>query len=321
MALSDNLVAYWNFDDGSGTTVNDAVGTKDLTTNSDWATDGTLGAVGDFESGNSDYSYKAAGDLYPLITDSFTVQAWVKSESLPGGAQAFVVSKGGNTGVNYGRYHLAYDNGTSKWAYLAHTTAGAQHDIYSDNTVTNGNRYHLVITNAAGAMKMYVNGTLQADTDTIASYRNDSETEFRIGRAAAGTGYWDGFITCVGYWSRALSGTEVTELYNSGTPLRYPFATNVTVTPQALNLSTGAATQSIYLTMPVLSMGGTLQTLVPTIQGASSGGQNNDYTAGTVRNGTGGPGTQYIYADRPTATAKIDDSKYDYSKVKDPRSY
>lgn len=94
-----------------------------------------------------------------------------------------------------------------------------------------------------------------------------------------------------------------------------------TATPSALNISTDEATQSILIYANSVGVGAGVQVQAPNITGADSGGQNPNYTAGTIRNGTGGPGTSVIYADRPTATAKIDDSKYDYSKVKDPRSY
>jgi len=39
------------------------------------------------------------------------------------------------------------------------------------------------------------------------------------------TADFDGLIDEVGIWSRALNSTEVSELYNSGSGLAYPFTT------------------------------------------------------------------------------------------------
>lgn len=100
-----------------------------------------------------------------------------------------------------------------------------------------------------------------------------------------------------------------------------PSTVSYTATPGALNLSTSTAAQDAYLYPTVLSLGGTFQFPTPTTTGGSSGG-NPDYTTGTIVNGSGGLGSQYIYGDKPELPTLIrDKEQYSYARVKDPRSY
>jgi hypothetical protein len=73
-------------------------------------------------------------------------------------------------------------------------------------------------------MTTYHDGSVVAGTLTgsvPASIFNSSEP-FIIGRYD-NDAYADGQIDEVGIWSRALSSTEVTKLYNGGAGLQYPF--------------------------------------------------------------------------------------------------
>ena len=53
-----------------------------------------------------------------------------------------------------------------------------------------------------------------------------------MGRQAGGAPFYvDGIIDEVGIWARSLSDAEVTQLYNAGAGLTYPFTLPFTPTP------------------------------------------------------------------------------------------
>jgi len=104
-------------------------------------------------------------------------------------------------------YHPLYGNtGT-----FAHTLTGDE--------VTGWN--HLVVTydQAAGEMKLYVNGNLK-DTNSTSVSVHAGYSPCYIGRLSTGTwGIFGGNLDEVGNWSSVLTAAEVTALYNSGTPI------------------------------------------------------------------------------------------------------
>ncbi len=80
--------------------------------------------------------------------------------------------------------------------------------------------YHLTITYDGTTFKLYVNGALDNSNAESNKYHNDTGHNFEIGKAGDfGAGFFDGFIGDVTYWNTALDADEVSELYNSGTPL------------------------------------------------------------------------------------------------------
>jgi hypothetical protein len=82
-----------------------------------------------------------------------------------------------------------------------------------------GQWYHLVGVRdtSAGTLKLYVNGTLAGSTSSCVAPTATGNTV--IGRAKYGgnqVDFWRGAIDQVHVYDRALTDTEVTQLYSSG---------------------------------------------------------------------------------------------------------
>ena len=100
--------------------------------------------------------------------------------------------------------------------------------------------YHVAVTFNAGSVTFYVNGVQQGTTQSaVVSSLNQSDTNSFFAGAYSTTGgtspnaaFFDGKMDEVGVWSRALSGAEISQLYNSGSGLSYPLsvATSSTAT-------------------------------------------------------------------------------------------
>lgn len=82
--------------------------------------------------------------------------------------------------------------------------------------------YHIVITYSGGIFKMYKNGSLFSTSSVITWTDGGGTSNTYIGSYLNGSGLYNGTIDELGAWSRALTATEVTELYNSGTGKQYP---------------------------------------------------------------------------------------------------
>jgi len=95
-------------------------------------------------------------------------------------------------------------------------------------TLTIGTWYFISATwDTGGTMTLYLNGSSVATNTSTGTYSLSMTPRLTIGT------WWDsplsgtlkGKVDEVGIWSRALSSSEITELYNSGTGLSYPFTT------------------------------------------------------------------------------------------------
>jgi len=95
------------------------------------------------------------------------------------------------------------------------------------SSVTADTWYHLVFIRNTSDDKiyLYVNGTEVTSgtgvTDSTTSVPTYST--FSLGSGNSSTEFTNGTIDEVGIWSRALTSSEVTELYNSGDGFAYPF--------------------------------------------------------------------------------------------------
>jgi hypothetical protein len=220
MALTDDLMAFWELEEASGTR-SDAHGANDLTDNNTvTSVTGKVGNAADLERGNSEYlSITDNAALSMGVNQSFTINAWVKvRDSFSDGC---IVSK---MAAN-GEYSLHYLSGGFRIRTWSSATYGGQS---SKDDSANG---------APSLATWYmVTAGYDADADELFIYRNagglvtlasvtsgamDSGSTFCIGAQAAPSIFFDGAIDQVGVWKRRLDGSEITELYNSGSGLDY----------------------------------------------------------------------------------------------------
>jgi len=85
--------------------------------------------------------------------------------------------------------------------------------------------YNGALVGGTNKAKIYMNGNLLATTETgtIPSSLTSASSFFTIGSIGGLAQSLAGKIDEVGLWERAITATEVTELYNLGTGIQYPF--------------------------------------------------------------------------------------------------
>lgn len=210
MALTDNLVSYWKFDSSNS---NDSVGTNNGTDTSVTysAANGKINNGAGFNGSTSKVAINATG--LPTGTVDFSINVWYKGAT-PGGDGLF---GWGATSVN-GDSRLILVNG-------GHFYFGGQSfDLAGSVSVIDGN-WHMgtFVYTTAPTKKWYCDGV--ADTNnSIEALIASSSASLRMGCRPNDSSFLLGSLDEVGVWSRALTGAEVTELYNGGSGNQYPFA-------------------------------------------------------------------------------------------------
>jgi len=92
-------------------------------------------------------------------------------------------------------------------------------------TLSNNTWHHVVVTQSGTTGSIYVDGGTPVTSNvTYTGGASTSQTNyFAVYNNGSFTSYFTGRLDESGVWSRALSASEVTELYNGGSGLQYPF--------------------------------------------------------------------------------------------------
>jgi len=222
MALTDNLISYWELEEGIGTRVDAVVATgNDLTDhNTVDVSGGVVGSCAQFVTANSEYLSRASNASLQTGDIDYSFVAWVKR--LAGGDQ-YYLSK---TGATEGEYFLYYFDGSERFRFIAFGPSYgdigglAQADTFG---ATSGNTWYMLFCchdSVNNVTKISVNAGAMDSTPTTgaAAATNDA---FEMGARTIVTGYMTGNIDQVGFWKRVLSPAEVTQLYNGGAGMSY----------------------------------------------------------------------------------------------------
>ena len=198
--------AFWNCVDES-----DEIGSLDLTNNGTVTFSGNQAIL----NGSSQYLSHADNATLDIGDFDFSYAAWIYPTSVAAGHK-YVFSKYNSfeeVVLNLSGASLVF-NVASGGASVTHGTA------LSANT-----RYLVVCTHDATAntLGISLNGgayTTDVDTGIVSS----TDGIFAIGARSVPDRYFPGRIGPFGFWKNyALTAAEVTEFYNGGTPITYPF--------------------------------------------------------------------------------------------------
>ena len=207
-AAPNGLVLALGFDENGGTTVADTSGNSNhgAVSNATW----TTGRYGSALSFNGTDSWVTVADSNSLdLVGAMTLEAWVFPTDLADWRAVILKETSGD--MVYALYasdgavpggHALID---SEWQRVDGTTA------LTLNTWT-----HLAATFDGAALRLYINGQLNAST-SISGNLNTSPWPLRIGGDAVWGEYFEGTIDEVRVYSRALSQSEIQNDMN--TPL------------------------------------------------------------------------------------------------------
>jgi len=226
--LWDNLLSYWRFNETTGTSVADAIG----------------GVTGTIKGNIVTYSWVAGKSNNALQTSvvqtaigfgnnfafernqPFSISIWHKRTVT--GANAFLFSK--SFSYNLG-YEALFGTDNKLTFHITNTSTSNEAKVISTATYTNTTAWHLYTftydgSSSTSGMKIYYDGALVTTTSSV---NNLSATivdtgEFVIGNRLNTLGegnYGRGVFDESAIWSRVLTQTDITNIYNGGSGLFY----------------------------------------------------------------------------------------------------
>ncbi len=202
------LVGYWTFNEGTSTRAIDQSGNGNHgdITGSVWTTGKFSKALSFDGTGNQLVTIPHSTTMSP--TDAVTVSAWVYiTESTNRG----ILEKTISGAVN--RQFLLFTEGGRFQFRVVKTT---YYTVASDENVPLNTWVHVVGTYDGATVRIYINGVLQAATQSIAGPLDGGSGVTVIGSLGSSAYRMNGKIDEVRLYNRALSQSDVSALYRSG---------------------------------------------------------------------------------------------------------
>jgi O-glycosyl hydrolase len=218
---SQNPIAHWKFDEGSGTTAQDSSGKGNTGTISGVAawTTGKFGNALSFDGTNDYVSVNNIAALEGI--GILTVSAWAKSpdwttgngwmgivsQRFPGGDGPFSLSvMASDQGADWGKIDFKVRN-----------SSDSTEDSISNNVLNTNQWYHFVGVYNGADIALYINGVKQTSNPSLTGVTDSGGPGLYFGRQRTEySEYFSGSIDDVRIYSYALSSNQIQTIY-SGT--------------------------------------------------------------------------------------------------------
>ena len=218
MSLLTNLQAAYNFDSSPGNLV-DSSGNGYTLTNTGTVTfsAGLIGSCAVFGTSNSTKKLTNATNLgITSGTQNWSVSYWWQSGNVGEQCGNFQLTYGG--GTNF--FASLYDGANTRYAFIS-----KQGSTFPSSSASINTWYNITIVNSSNVATIYLNGTSIA-TQATATTTTGLTDHLDMGFSTTNSSFGNGNIDIFNVWGRALTGGEVTSLYNGGAGLQYNFGVN-----------------------------------------------------------------------------------------------
>lgn len=156
--------------------------------------------------GSSDYITGTVSGLNSL--SAFSTSCWFRYQGSPAGGTTHIMLSGAGT------WYVWLKNTTT----IQYATQGGNTKDFTISTINDSTWYHLATVHDGTNATLYLNGS-SLGTQTVNSVPSTAGNSFNIGRFTTGSYYWNGYLDEVALFNRALTSSEVSNIYNNKTYL------------------------------------------------------------------------------------------------------
>ena len=227
MSLLTNIIAYYKLDGNSNESV---AGNNGTDTNITYGN--SYGIINEGALFNGSSSQIVLPTTLPDLNSNtaFSFSFWIKTTTSGG----FISTRCDSSA--HAQWNIYLDNSGASEPNISFeinpSNSGANALVCSAllSTLENGSWHNIVITysgsRTVSGVKIYIDGVSKSITnitDTLSTNAPTGTTGAIGSRTSTFGTYYTGDIDEFGIWSRALTSTEVSQLYNGGVGLQYPF--------------------------------------------------------------------------------------------------
>lgn len=184
----------------------------------------------------------------PTITGSgdMTLVGWVYSGTVTDVKQ-YMVSNRKASDDNLGIYNFRIEtNGKLNFWDFGGGAFGYSTTAYSNTALSANTWYHVAFVKSGVNGTYYLNGSSDGTTTAAGnkSYSSDASHPMTLGWQADNAYFFGGNLVAWQVYAEALSGSDISALYNGGVVLQYPFSTGLSASVS----DTSNVTESVSMT-------------------------------------------------------------------------
>jgi len=178
--------------------------------------------------------------------NSFTFSYWINPSSLSSTKLSAILSKQSSSGLSQDGFNSNVEFNSSSNYRIQNGASTTSYSIGSpSNSIIVGQWKHIVQVWTGSQGRIYLNGSLVTTLNGTAQVGNNT-SNLLFGKAnwvATNVKSFHGKIDDIGIWNRALTQSEITNLYNA-----VNCAKNTSITPQTNSITTGSTATFTALT-------------------------------------------------------------------------
>ncbi|MGC9603548.1 MAG: LamG-like jellyroll fold domain-containing protein [Minisyncoccia bacterium] len=209
------LVGYWHLDEGTSTKAYDASGFSNTgTLNTPYSTwysgsDCKIGGCLHLSDATNYVSIPNSSGLN-IGGTAITVMAWANFDNFTNPSQTLVTKESYASSTSNSGYLLRFSSARPGFVIENNQV----YSVYSPTSILPGIWYHVAGVYDGTVIRVYVNGTQTAITSYTGVIGQNSQSVY-IGQQGWAPGKVNGYLDEIRVYNRALSATEISDIYNS----------------------------------------------------------------------------------------------------------
>jgi hypothetical protein len=223
IVMSDDPASYWKLDEtGAAPNAADATGLAAGT----YVGSPTLGVTSGLKEANTAVSFDGVddkvngGDVHDYAgTSAFSVEFWANPTAANTAFRRVVTKERFVSNGDHGGWIVALTPSTdsipNRIDFGRFDGGAGKAETYGTAALQAGTWYHVVCTYNSTVMRVYVNGTEQASTNTTLAVE-DHTSGMRLGIRPSGGEFYGGLLDEVAIYGSALTPTQITAHYEAG---------------------------------------------------------------------------------------------------------